>query len=42
MPNKKNFATEVAAIVMVALFSAFPAAAASIDLNNPAFAQTAG
>lgn len=42
MPNKKNFATEVAAIVMTALFSVVPAAAATVDLSNPAFAQTAG
>ena len=42
MPNKKNFATEVAAIAMIALFSVFPAAAASVDLSNPAFAQTSG
>lgn len=42
MPSKKNFATEVAAIAMIVLFSAFPAAAASVDLTNPAFAQTAG
>lgn len=42
MPSKKNFATEVAAIAMIALFSVFPAAAASVDLSNPAFAQTAG
>jgi predicted transglutaminase-like cysteine proteinase len=42
MPSKNTFATEVAAIAMVALFSVFPAAAASVDLSNPAFAQTAG
>lgn len=42
MPNKKTFATEVAAIVMIALFSVFPAEAASVDLSNPAFAQVAG
>ena len=42
MPNKKNTVTEVAAIVMIALFSVLPAAAASVDLSNPAFAQTAG
>jgi predicted transglutaminase-like cysteine proteinase len=42
MPSKKNFATEVAAIAVIALFSVFPAAAASVDLSNPAFAQTAG
>ncbi|HEY9010531.1 MAG TPA: transglutaminase-like cysteine peptidase [Devosia sp.] len=42
MPSKKNFATEVAAIALIALFSVFPAAAASVDLSNPAFAQTAG
>lgn len=42
MPSKKNFATEVATIAMIALFSVFPAAAAPIDLSNPAFAQTAG
>jgi len=42
MPNKKNFAAEVAAIAMIALLSVLPAAAASVDLANPAFAQTAG
>lgn len=42
MPNKKNFATKVAALVMIALASVFPAAAASVDLSNPAFAQVAG
>jgi predicted transglutaminase-like cysteine proteinase len=42
MPSKNTFATEVAVIAMVALFSVFPAAAASVDLSNPAFAQTAG
>ena len=42
MPNKKNFATEVAAIAMMALFSVFPAAAATVDMSNPAFAQTLG
>jgi predicted transglutaminase-like cysteine proteinase len=42
MPSKKNFATEVAAIAMIALFSVFPATAATVDLANPAFAQTAG
>ena len=43
MPNKtKTFAAEVAAIAMIALLSVLPAAAASVDLANPAFAQTAG
>lgn len=42
MPSKNNFATEVAAIAMIALFSVIPAAAATVDLSNPAFAQTAG
>jgi len=42
MPSKKNFAAEVAAIAMIALFSVFPAAAATVDLANTAFAQTAG
>jgi predicted transglutaminase-like cysteine proteinase len=42
MPSKNNFATEVAAIAMIALYSVIPAAAATVDLSNPAFAQTAG
>lgn len=40
MPSKNNFATEVAAIAMIALLSVVPAAAATVDLSNPAFAQT--
>lgn len=42
MPSKNNFATEVAAIAIIALFSILPAAAATVDLSNPAFAQTSG
>jgi predicted transglutaminase-like cysteine proteinase len=42
MPSKKNFATEVAAIAIIALLSILPAAAASVDMSNPAFAQTLG
>ena len=42
MPSKNTFTTEVVAIAMIALFSVIPAAAATVDLSNAAFAQTAG
>jgi predicted transglutaminase-like cysteine proteinase len=42
MPSKNKFATGVAVVVMIALFSVMPVAAAKVDLSNPAFAQTAG
>lgn len=42
MPNTNTFATKLAAIAISALFSVIPAAAATVDLSNPAFAQTAG
>ncbi|MBU1305522.1 MAG: transglutaminase-like cysteine peptidase [Alphaproteobacteria bacterium] len=42
MPSKINIVSTVAAIALAALFSGTPAFAASVDLTNPAFAQTAG
>jgi predicted transglutaminase-like cysteine proteinase len=42
MPIKNKFAAQVVAIALLALGMVLPATAASVDLSNPAFAQTAG
>lgn len=42
MPSKINFATTMAAIALATLLSSAPTLAASVDLGDPAFAQTSG